>query len=223
MEIADFDVEFASNLLSINADDEFILISEDNLNLLFKICYDYITSRKFSRIHYLKIRQQTLKQWNTNAAILPLNLTLSDFDRIFSGLLNLSKIISSWFGKYSNNISQLRQSILKQWKISEKIIDLLLDKFFHDSFQNKQPNLVTFYSFNTNAIGYRLISIKWQLNLAISDQFSSKILEPYLRLKLDYSGSDNQPRTVVFDCQVKQFYQLRFTIAWLLKELRRIN
>ncbi|KAH9420483.1 regulation of RNA metabolic process [Dermatophagoides pteronyssinus] len=236
------DVQFASKLLSATTIDDnnatidtncFGLISAAKLDCLCRMCYEYTIDKSFSRIKYLRIRSSILDEWNSNDCIKPLNLNVRDFDRIFAGLLSVCQCIARHFPKpnfVANNFDQLRESIQKHSQMPEPIFDLIYEKFLHstttlNSEKDLKPNIIPFVQWDWIATGYRLISIRWNLSLAISDLLTPKIMEPFVRFEFIYgSGSTiKQQKRIIFECRIKQFHQLRFTVAWLLKEMAKLK
>lgn len=243
------DVQFASKLLSATIEDNAVagdstqfvngLISESKLDCLCQMCYEYTIDKLFSRIKYLRIRQEILAEWHLQESIQSFHLSAQDFDSIFAGLLSICQCIARHFTKpnCTKNLNELRESILKHSQMPEPIFDLIYKKFLHSSLDHEKdlikPNIIPFVQWDWIATGYRLISIRWQLCLAISDRFTTKIMEPFVRFEFIYGSGlaaiarshtcKRKQKRIVFECRIKQFHQLRFTVAWLLKEMDRLE
>ena len=208
------EVLFTAKLLS----DATAIIAEPELRALCGLCYDYVSRKHFSRCRYLELKRSVLDQWKQSQLMAQLGLSKSDFDRLFAGLLKITECIGRNFRMYTEKSSpaQLKKDVAKYSRLSEELTELIFDRFVDSPSQAPKFLIVN----NWAATGNRLISVRWRIDVVISDRFLAKIMEPVVRFELVYSNGGVGARKVAkFECRMAQFHRLRFITTCLLKEM----
>lgn len=208
------EILFTAKLLSADAT---AIISEPQLSELLQLCLKYVSSKKFNRIEYLKLKQLVLKQWKDSQLMVQLNLSRSDFDRLFAGFLKITEIISRNFCAYQSRLAvdQLKSEIQRHGRLSTELTELIFAQFINQQ-TGKPSSLITY---NWSSTGNRLISLRWRIDVVITNRSLSKpIIEPIVRFEMLISNGGIEKR-VSFEARLPQFHRLRFLTASLLCQL----
>ncbi|KAJ6222531.1 hypothetical protein RDWZM_001076 [Blomia tropicalis] len=207
-------VQFASKLFSASDD----IIEEGELYELIQMVLNYVCERKFSRSRYLRIKNVILEQWKQSQMMIQLNLSTSDFDRLFSGLLTIIQNIKRYYNFYENEnlIPKAKNDFISYTKMSSKVIDIIFQLFIQNRKIDNSPKL---------KIGkrQRLDRIEWRIDVVISDRSLNKIMEPIVRFNIVFINNENQRKCHKFECRLEQFHRLRFMVTCALKELTELN
>ena len=217
------EVQFTAKLLQ----DPTAIIPEHELLALCSLCYNYVQYKKFSRLQYLGHKNRLLKHWKDSQVSVQLGLNRTDFDRLFAGLLNVTECIGQNFRLYQDNnhhhrsLSILRSEVIKHSKFSEDLIEMIFAQFYDGNYIPRPIILTNRWE----ATGNRLVSIRWRLDVVISDSHLAKIMEPVIRFELIYqNGSDSKHLMVKqFECRLPAFHRLRFMATNALKEVAALE
>lgn len=214
------EILFTAKLFS--AADAKAIIPEPQLTALLQLCFKHISSKKFNRLQYLNLKQVVLKQWKDSQLMVQLNLSRNDFDRLFAGLLKITETIGRNFSAYQSRsaVNQLKTEILRYGHLSSELTELIFVQFF-----NRNTGAPSFLiSNNWSSTGNRMVSLRWRIDVIISDRYLSKIIEPVVRFEMIISnGGVGNRKKVNFEARLAQFHRLRFLTACLLREIGQLE
>lgn len=131
---------------------------------------------------------------------------------VYSGLLTLVKCA-------------LRHSTtsLKQQHFKEDLEEIGIAKECHDDlvscvFGSKRA-AVDKQLLSTRPRLPRLLQLKWRVDVAISTSVLNRVLEPSIIMEMTLSNG----QTKVFEVPVSQFHQLRYSVAYVLKQMEELE
>lgn len=214
------EILFTAKLLS--AADATAIISEPQLTELLQLCFKYVSDKKFNRIQYLKLKQQTFKQWKDSQLMVQLNLSRSDFDRFFAGLIKITETISRNFCSYKSRsaVDQLKSEIQRHGRLSTELTELVFARFI-----NQQTGTPSSLKPNWSSTGNRLELLQWRIDVVITNRSLEKpIIEPVVRFEMIISNGGMKKREKVsFEARLPQFHRLRFLTSCLLREMGQLE
>lgn len=213
------EVNFTSKLLA-TAEDRAVIVSEDYLNQLITLAFDYVHRRQFSRAKFEKLKRDVLEYWRATQLMKQLNLAGSDFNLFFAGLLNVTQVIGRNCEVYIDK-KMLVDDIVRYSKLPTEIINQLMARFILPS-----SGLNHYFPLYNSGTGNRILSMTWRIDVIISDRHLSKIMEPVVIIDLVFTNSQSNPnarRECFIECRLPAFHRLRFMIATLLKEMQTLE
>src|SRR5699024_8240538 len=122
-----------------------------------------------------QLKKNVLKSWKDSQLMSQLNLSRTDFDRLFSGLLKVTEAIGRHWRLYQEvaSIEALKTDIIKHSRVSAELADGLFAQFIDSETKLSQFIIANHLA----ATGNRLQSIRWRIDVVISDRFLAKIME----------------------------------------------
>lgn len=131
---------------------------------------------------------------------------------IYSGLLSLVKCA-------------LRHSItsLKQQHFKEDLEELGIPKECHEDLSScvfgAKRAVLDKQLLDSRPRLPRLVQLKWRVDVAISTSVLNRVLEPSIIMEMTFSNG----QTKVFEVPVSQFHQLRYSVAYVLKQMEELE
>ncbi|XP_076447064.1 COMM domain-containing protein 5-like [Babylonia areolata] len=131
---------------------------------------------------------------------------------IYTGLLSLVKCAM----RHSS-------SSLKQQHFKEDLEELGIPAEFHEDltscvFGTKRPSIDS-RQLSSRPRLPRLLQLKWRVDVAISTSVLNRVLEPSVIMEMTFSNGI----TKVFEIPVSQFHQLRYNVAYVLKQMEDLE
>lgn len=213
------EVNFTSKLLA-TAEDRAVVLSEDQLDQLITLAFDYVHRRQFSRTKFDRLKQDVLDYWRATQLMKQLNLAGSDFNLFFAGLLNVTQVMGRNCEVYRDK-KLLVDDIVRYSKLPTEIINQLMSRFVPPA-----SGLSHYIPLYTSGTGNRIVSMTWRIDVVISDRHLGKIMEPVVIIDLVYSNSQSNAsarRQCSIECRLPAFHRLRFMAATLLKEMHTLE
>lgn len=114
-------------------------------------------------------------------------------------------------------------SSLKQQHFKEDLEELGIPAEFHDDlsacvFGPKRPSVDSKQLASRPRLP-RLLQLKWRVDVAISTSVLNRVLEPTIIMEMIFSNGS----TKVFEVPVSQFHQLRYSVAYVLKQMEDLE
>ncbi|KAL8617172.1 hypothetical protein ACOMHN_014342 [Nucella lapillus] len=112
---------------------------------------------------------------------------------------------------------------LKQQHFKEDLEELGIPSEFHDDFSAcvfgpKRPSIDSRQLTSRPRLP-QLLQLKWRVDVAISTSVLSRVLEPSIIMETIFSNGS----TKVFEVPVSQFHQLRYSVAYVLKQMEDLE
>lgn len=170
------------------------------------LCDHYLKHRFISKKSYLTLRQSVVSTHRLDAHSL---------DAVLSSALHL--VIECQSGHKTMN-SELNQ----KHKIDSKSAAILMNKVLGQTYVDRSLTRV-------GNLALRLRSLRWRIDVCISNQMLSRIMEPSIVFEFvvivnnSINRKEYLEKVIVFECKTSEFHRLRLNVAKLVKQMTAIG
>ncbi|XP_054159881.1 uncharacterized protein LOC128958090 [Oppia nitens] len=184
------------------------------LHQICVLCKQYLKDKCFDSKGYLSVKQTCL----SNDL-----LDTKSFDVLVNAILMLAINCHNNYHFFDSHL--IENYLIKSLNLNQKFVKLFLNDLFDDNIVGVDGK-----SFSvTRRQSYVLRSIRWRIDVSISNPMVSRIMEPLIVFELNVmlnNSSDKDlfvEKVVVFECKISEFHKLRFNIANVVNRLNQIH
>ena len=186
-------------------------MSESMFEEICVLCKHYLRQRNISKKSYLSLKQTLISSHV---------LDKTGVDVVLNGVLSLA--ISCHQMRHSFDSQSLEKELIQRINLSPNLAKIFVKQVL-------DKNQIQKSLCQRERLSYCLRSIRWRIDVSISNPFLSRIMEPLIIFEFDLIINNDincdkyLEKTIVFEAKISEFHRFRFIVANLIKQLNQIQ